>query len=175
MPTQEQKDNMEVPPSQSLPSPKEDVKVAGNLNKLAEQPKRDEHGVKKDDSGSSLPADAKVTANNPAGVKALISRFPTAPTKPAPLPNPAPKTSATNPITIPGGKIGVVSCETENDRNSGLVLNLKRNDGITLSLSLNFLCKQDLYACQNMFNLLGKMINLPKDGLQESFRSFVKE
>lgn len=178
MPTQEQKDNVDINiASQGLPNPKEDAKVEKNLDKLAEQPKRDEHGVKKDSDGSSLPADAKVTANNPnpQATKAPTSRFPITPPKPVSQ-NPAPKASVQNPATFSGGKIGVIDCKVVlNREHMGFVLTLKRNDGVKLQLPFSFLNKQDLYSVKNMFSLLEKMINLPKDKLQEEFMAFILE
>lgn len=176
-PTQEQKDNVDINiASQGLPNPKEGENIKQNTTEQDKEPKRDEHGaVKSPTSGSTVAANAKVTSQNPKTISP-----PTPPNKPnlstqgTKLNPVAQKSSVTNPNTLAPGKIGVISSKTETDNGMGVVIYLERNDGVTLQLPMSFIDKQDLYGAKNMFDLLGKMINLPKDKLEEEFSSFIK-
>lgn len=176
---QEQKDNASANiniASQGLPNPKEEENVEQNIAEQSNQPKRDEHGaVKSPTTGSTVAANAKVSSPNPKTISPPTPvnkpNLPVQGNKPSPV---AQKSSVTNPHTLVPGKIGVISSKTETDNGMGVIIYLERNDGVILQLPMSFIDKQDLYGAKNMFDLLGKIINLPKDKLEEEFSSFIK-
>lgn len=165
-------------PNPANPKPTEGLK-SGPTDANKEGTKATEHGIEKDSkTGSALaagstesapkaasPASAKLSANNPNPSAAKASTT-------------APKTastSATNPAKLADGKLGITSIETEGDHSSGVLLKMKRSDGINLQFPMTFDCRQDLYASKNMFALLGKMVSATEEELRANYPAFIKE
>lgn len=139
--------------SQFLPKETEE-EVKQSTNPVVKS--QDEHGI-------------QTKAPTQQGKQSMPTSQPTS--KPVVASASAAKTSTQ---TLPVGKVAVIEFSSETDNVMGVIIFVRRNDGIILQFPLSFIEKQDLYNTKNMFDLIGKCLTLSPKDLEENYPTFVK-